>query len=49
MINQFKCVLLLQLSYEDSDIAELALKSLSLIVQLFGGENPESMNAENMV
>ena len=42
-----KCIL--QLTYEDSDIADTSLKCLSLLVQLYGGESPDAMSAENMV
>ncbi len=38
-----------QLIYEDNDIGELALKCLSLLVQLFGGESPQAMSTGNMV
>ncbi|XP_074642606.1 serine/threonine-protein kinase ULK4-like [Tubulanus polymorphus] len=33
---------------DDREVADLACKSLSLIVQLFGGENPNAMSPENM-
>ncbi|XP_059156600.1 serine/threonine-protein kinase ULK4-like [Physella acuta] len=36
------------LCYEDNEIHDLALKSLSLLVQLFGGENRDAMTSENM-
>ena len=45
-----KCVLpCLQLVHEDIDIADVSLKCLSLLVQLFGGEHPDAMTKENMV
>ncbi|KAK3602625.1 hypothetical protein CHS0354_034209 [Potamilus streckersoni] len=36
------------LCHEDGDIQDLSCKSLSLLVQLFGGENKEAMSPENM-
>ncbi len=42
-------VCLFQLIHEDSDIADLALKCQSLLVQLFGGEHNHAMAQENMV
>ena len=39
----------LQLIHDDSDIADVALKCQSLLVQLFGGENGDAMTPENMV
>ncbi|XP_013396898.1 serine/threonine-protein kinase ULK4 [Lingula anatina] len=36
------------LCHEESDIQELACKNLSLMVQLYGGEYPESLSPENM-
>ena len=39
----------LQLIHEDSDIAGVAVKCQSLLVQLFGGENGDAMTPENMV
>ena len=39
----------LQLIHEDVDIADVSLKCLSLLVQLFGGEHPDAMTKENMV
>ena len=38
-----------QLTYDDSDIADLGIKCLSLLVQLFGGENSDAMSSDNMV
>ncbi|KAJ8308456.1 LOW QUALITY PROTEIN: hypothetical protein KUTeg_013330 [Tegillarca granosa] len=38
----------LQLVHEDADIQDLSTKCLSLLVQLFGGENKESLSPENM-
>lgn len=39
----------LQLCFEDTDIQDFSTKCLSLLVQLFGGENKDSMTPENMV
>lgn len=36
------------LCVEDADMSELALKTLSLLVQLFGGDDAEAMNSANM-
>ncbi|GFR84606.1 serine/threonine-protein kinase ULK4 [Elysia marginata] len=36
------------LCYEDTEIQDLAIKCLSLLVQLFGGENREALASENM-
>lgn len=36
------------LCHEDTDIHDLSTKCLSLLVQLFGGENKDSMSMENM-
>ncbi|KAK3093040.1 hypothetical protein FSP39_010415 [Pinctada imbricata] len=36
------------LCHEDSDIQDLSTKCLSLLVQLFGGENKDSLSPENM-
>ncbi|GFO05468.1 serine/threonine-protein kinase ulk4 [Plakobranchus ocellatus] len=36
------------LCYEDTEIQDLAIKCLSLLVQLFGGENKEALAPENM-
>uniref|UniRef100_A0A2C9L0L6 Protein kinase domain-containing protein n=1 Tax=Biomphalaria glabrata TaxID=6526 RepID=A0A2C9L0L6_BIOGL len=36
------------LCYEDIEIQDLAIKCLSLLVQLFGGENREAMAPDNM-
>ncbi|XP_041374855.1 serine/threonine-protein kinase ULK4-like isoform X2 [Gigantopelta aegis] len=36
------------LCYEDTDIQDLSTKCLSLIVQLFGGENRDALSEENM-
>ncbi|XP_064646752.1 serine/threonine-protein kinase ULK4-like [Lineus longissimus] len=33
---------------DDHDVADHACKTLSLMVQLFGGENPEALSPENM-
>lgn len=38
-----------QLCFEDTDIQDFSTKCLSLLVQLFGGENKDSMTPENMV
>ena len=38
-----------QLCHEDTDIHDPACKCLSLLVQLFGGEQKEALNPENMV
>ena len=35
--------------YDDSDICEVSLKCLSLLVQLFGGEYADALSVENMV
>lgn len=34
---------------EDPEISEVSSKCLSILVQLYGGENPESLSPENMV
>ena len=39
----------MQLIVEDPEISEVSLKSLSLLVQLFGGEHPDALSQENMV
>ncbi|CAH1788788.1 unnamed protein product [Owenia fusiformis] len=36
------------LCHDDTDIQELSLKCLSIMTQLFGGENPDAMSNENM-
>lgn len=36
------------LCHEDTDILDLSTKCLSLLVQLFGGENKDSLSPENM-
>ncbi|CAG5124212.1 unnamed protein product [Candidula unifasciata] len=36
------------LCYEDTEIQDLALKCLSLLVQLFGGESRDAMSSENI-
>jgi hypothetical protein len=38
-----------QLTHEDADASELALKCLSLLAQLFGGEHRDAFTHQNMV
>ena len=38
-----------QLVHDDVDVEGMALKCLSLLVQLFGGDHPQAMSARNMV
>lgn len=38
-----------QLPSEDPEISEVSSKCLSILVQLYGGENPESLSPENLV
>ena len=43
------CIFCFQLYHEDSDVQELALKCLSLLVQLFGGESKEALSPKCLV
>lgn len=36
-----------QLPHEDPEIFEVSSKCLSILVQLYGGENPDSLSPEN--
>ena len=38
-----------QLGHEDSDVDDMSLKCLSLLVQLFGGDHVDAMSPANMV
>ena len=39
----------MQLGHEDSDVDDMSLKCLSLLVQLFGGDHVDAMSPANMV
>ncbi|ESO86237.1 hypothetical protein LOTGIDRAFT_220770 [Lottia gigantea] len=47
-LTDLTSVLTQLLCYEDTDIYEIAIKSLSLLVQLYGGEHKDAMSTENM-
>lgn len=47
-LTDLTTVLTQLLVHEDADIQDLSTKCLSLLVQLFGGENKESLSPENM-
>jgi len=37
------------MAMDDAQVSELSLKVLSLLVQLFGGDNKTSLDADNLV
>ncbi|KAK6166744.1 hypothetical protein SNE40_023371 [Patella caerulea] len=47
-LTDLTSVLTQLLCYDDSDIYDITVKSLSLLVQLYGGEHKDSMSTENM-
>ena len=43
------CYCMLQVAMDDAQISDISLRVLSLLVQLFGGENKHSLDPENLV